>query len=195
MTDSLCWRLFHWNEIGYQHPKSAIIISNLASPISVTNSSNSFVPYQWIWYSSCLSKSRIFHRTFWIIEPKSIKHLRPILNWFRRFSSTGVALTIKRTLLRIVRFWDFRKKVLEVRIQLFTMEMFQNIKLEFSELNWTLDINLQHMQLVLQRSYSRRIISLIDLLPANCFRRPYLCLIGWRLSTGRPVYTSITKPI
>ena len=121
-----------------------------------------FVPDQEIRYSSSLSKSRIFHRPFWIIEPKSIKHLRPILNWFRRFSSTRGALTIKRTLLRIVRFWDFRKKVLEVRIQLFTMEMFQNIKLEFAELNWTLYINLQHMQWVLQRPNWRYIIPLAN---------------------------------
>ena len=126
-----------------------------------------FVPDQEKRYSSSLSKSRIFHRTFWIIEPKSIKHLRPILNWFRRFSSTGVALTIKRTLLRIVRFWDFRKKVLEVRIQLFTMEIFQNIKLEFAELNWTLYINLQHMQWVLQRPNWRYIIPLANSLTSS----------------------------
>ena len=126
-----------------------------------------FVPDQEIRYSSSLSKSRIFHRTFWIIEPKSIKHLRPILNWFRRFSSTRGALTIKRTLLRIVRFWDFRKKVLEVRIQLFTMEMFQNIKLEFAELNWTLYINLQHMQWVLQRSNWRSIIPVANFLASS----------------------------
>ena len=111
---------------------------------------NSLVLNQWIWYSSRLSKSRIFHRTFWIIEPKSIKHLRPILKWFRRFSSTGGALTIKRTLLRIVRFWDFRKKVLELRIQLFTMEMFQTIKVEFDELNWTLYSNAQYTKSEMQ---------------------------------------------